>query len=66
MSERITIVFETGNASFSEQPYGLALARVLRRMADRAEQAGMLPAPKDCNGNTIGTVTVAPTTQQGD
>ena len=57
MSERITIVIETGNAAFAEAPAS-ELANVLRTMADRIEAAGLPPAPKDSNGNVVGSVTV--------
>ena len=57
MSERITIVIETGNAAFVEGPAS-ELASVLRAMADRIEVAGIPPAPKDSNGNVVGSVTV--------
>ena len=57
MSERITIVIETGNAAFDDAPAS-ELANVLRAMADRMEVAGILPAPKDSNGNVVGSVTV--------
>ena len=57
MSERITIVIETGNAAFDDAPAS-ALANVLRTMADRIEVAGLPPAPKDSNGNVVGSVTV--------
>ena len=57
MSERITIVIETGNAAFDDAPAS-ELANVLRTMADRIEAAGLPPAPKDSNGNVVGSVTV--------
>ena len=57
MSERITIVIETGNAAFGDAPAS-ELASVLRAMADRIEAAGLPPAPKDSNGNVVGSVTV--------
>lgn len=59
MSERITIVIETGNAAFNDAPAS-ELANVLRAMADRIEVAGIPPAPKDSNGNVVGSVTVEP------
>lgn len=59
MSERITIIFETGNAAFEDAPAS-EIAEVLRRMATRVEEAGLLPAPKDRNGNVIGSVSVEP------
>lgn len=58
-SERITIKFETGNAAFDDSPTG-EIARILRSMADRIEEAGLLPAPRDINGNVVGSVTVEP------
>ena len=57
MSERITIVIETGNAAFDDAPAS-ELASVLRTMADRIEVAGIPPAPRDSNGNVVGSVTV--------
>ena len=57
MSERITIVIETGNAAFNDAPAS-ELANVLRAMADRIEVAGLPPVPKDSNGNVVGSVTV--------
>ena len=57
MSERITIVIETGNAAFDDAPAS-ELANVLRKMADRIEVAGLPPAPRDSNGNVVGSVTV--------
>ena len=57
MSERITIVIETGNAAFDDAPAS-ELANVLRKMADRIEVAGLPPAPKDSNGTVVGSVTV--------
>ena len=57
MSERITIVIETGNAAFNDAPAS-ELANVLRAMADRIEVAGIPPVPKDSNGNVVGSVTV--------
>lgn len=57
MSERITIVIETGNAAFDDAPAS-ELANVLRKMADRIEVGGIPPAPKDSNGNVVGSVTV--------
>ena len=57
MSERITIVIETGNAAF-DAAQATELASVLRAMADRVEEAGLLPAPKDSNGNVVGSATV--------
>ena len=57
MSERITIVIETGNAAFNDAPAS-ELANTLRKMADRMEVGGFLPLPKDSNGNVIGSVKV--------
>lgn len=57
MAARITIVIETGNAAFDDAPAS-EISRILRAMADRMESHGMLPAPRDANGNTCGTVTV--------
>lgn len=59
MSERITIMIETGNAAFDDSPTG-EIARILRAMADRIEVADLLPVPKDINGNVVGSVTVEP------
>ena len=59
MSERITIIIETDNAAFDDSPTG-EIARILRVMADRIEEAGIPPVPKDSNGNVVGSVTVEP------
>jgi hypothetical protein len=55
----ITIVINTDNAAFdggngADEP--LELACILRAMADRVLSSGILPAPKDSNGNTVGEV----------
>jgi hypothetical protein len=52
----ITIVIETENAAFDGDPVA-ELQAVLRRMVSRLDEADLLPAPKDSNGNTVGTVT---------
>lgn len=57
MSERHTIVIETGNAAFEEQP-ATEIGRILRAMADRIELCGVLPVPRDSNGNKCGSVTI--------
>lgn len=57
MSERFTIVIETGNAAFEDSPTE-ELAQVLERMAARVREAGELPVPRDSNGNKVGSVTV--------
>jgi hypothetical protein len=60
MGERITIWFDTENDAFADEPMS-EVARILRKLADIAEQDG-LPgwlALQDSNGNSIGEVTVA-------
>lgn len=57
MSERFTIVIETGNAAFEDSPTE-ELAKTLERMATRVRESGIMPAPRDSNGNTVGSVTV--------
>lgn len=56
MAERFTIVIQTGNAAFEDAP-ATEVARILRAMADRMESCGMLPVPRDANGNKCGSVT---------
>jgi hypothetical protein len=51
--ERITILIETGNAAFEDDPAS-EVARILRVMADYLELNGSLPVPRDINGNTVG------------
>lgn len=60
MSQRLTIVIETGNAAFGEEDghTHLEVARILHAMAERIEAHGIPPAPKDSNGNVCGSVTV--------
>lgn len=55
MSERHTIVIDTANAAFDGSP-ATEIARILRDMADRVEQTGILPVPVDINGNKCGSV----------
>jgi hypothetical protein len=62
-SERITIELETGNAAFDDSPTG-EIARILRAMADRIEEVGMLPVPRDINGNVVGSVTIEPVSEE--
>lgn len=57
MAERITICFDTRTSGFEASP-ATEIAGVLRRMADRIEYSGILPAPKDRNGQVIGYTTV--------
>lgn len=57
MPDRITIVIETAGDAFIDSP-PREVARILRAMADLAEEAGILPAPMDLYGNTCGTTTV--------
>ena len=64
MSERITIVIETGNDAF-EQP-ATEIARILRHMADSVEQDGHLPSPRDLNGNLVGSATVCSLPTEGE
>lgn len=60
MSQRLTIVIDTGNAAFGEEDghTHLEVARILRAMAERMESHAILPVPKDHNGNVCGSVTV--------
>lgn len=59
MSQKISIVITTGNAAFGDEAEGhLEVARILRAMAERMESHGILPVPKDSNGNVVGSVTV--------
>lgn len=57
MTERHTIVIETSGAAFDDAPAS-EIARILREMADRIESHGLLPVPRDVNGNKCGTVSV--------
>jgi hypothetical protein len=57
--ETITIVIQTGNAAFADEPAS-EIARILRDTAARFERAGDLDGHKlrDINGNTVGTITI--------
>lgn len=55
MAERHTIIIETSNAAFDDAPAS-EIARILREMAARIEDAGILPVPRDSNGNKCGSV----------
>lgn len=57
--ERITIIFETKGVAFDRAP-ATEIAKVLRRMADRVEAYGYLPAPRNGRGKVIGTLQVEP------
>lgn len=57
MSQRITIIIETGNSAFEDAPDS-EVARILRAMADRIEETGEPPRPCDANGNRCGSVSV--------
>ena len=59
MSERLTVIIETGNAAFEDSPTG-EIARILRAIADRIEETGVPPVPKDINGHVVGSVTIEP------
>lgn len=59
MSERLTVIIETGNAAFEDSPTG-EIARILRAIADRIEETGGTPVPKDINGQVVGSVTIEP------
>lgn len=59
MAERHTIIIETYGAAFDDAP-ATEIARILREMADRIEFHGVLPVPRDINGNKCGSVSVAP------
>lgn len=58
MPEHYTITIETLGAAFEDSPE--EVARILRTMADRMESTGILPIPRDINGNKCGSVTVTP------
>ena len=55
MAERFTIVIETRGAAFADTPAS-EVARILREMADRMEDRGIFPVPRDINGNKCGSV----------
>ena len=57
--ERIIITIETGNAAFEESPTG-EIGRILRDLAERFEQDGLLHDRQlyDINGNDCGCVQV--------
>ncbi len=55
MAEVHKIVIETSNAAFDDEPAS-EIARILRAMADRIEETGILPLPRDINGNRCGSV----------
>lgn len=57
MYERHTIIIDTANAAFDEEPVS-EIARILRSMADRIEETGLLPVPLDINGDKCGSVSV--------
>lgn len=59
MPERFTIIIETENDAFDTSP-AAETARILRAMADRLEEVGILPVPVDINGNVCGSVTTEP------
>lgn len=59
MAERHTIVIETNGAAFEDAPAS-EIARILREMADRIESHGILPVPRDINGNKCGSVSFCP------
>lgn len=56
MAERIIIVLETKGEAYSAGS-AVEVARILREMATRMEDEGLLPAPRDTNGNVCGSVT---------
>jgi len=55
MAERHTIIIETSGAAFDDAPAS-EIARILRAMANRIEETGLLPVPRDLNGNKCGSV----------
>jgi hypothetical protein len=55
--EHITIKIRTIDAAMTDSP-GAELARILRKLANKAESEGELPVKiMDSNGNTIGIIT---------
>lgn len=54
MANRYTVTIETRGAAFDDAPE-FEVARILRAMADRLESSGILPAPRDTNGNVCGS-----------
>lgn len=62
---RVTITLDCGNAAFDDAP-GYEVARILRQLADDAENVPGLPRQewngyklRDVNGNTVGAVKVS-------
>ena len=53
MSKTYTIIINTGNSAFDDNP-NQEVARILRNMAQRLDDIGFLPHPRDINGNTVG------------
>jgi len=53
----ITITINTENDAFWPDA-DVEVARILRAMADRLDQYGIPPVPRDINGNVCGTVEV--------
>lgn len=54
--ETHVITINVRGAAFEDSPTG-EIARILREMADRIEQTGFFPVPRDINGNKCGSVT---------
>jgi hypothetical protein len=54
---KLTIVIETVNAAFDDEP-AIEIARILRAMAARIESNGIPPVPRGINGNICGSVKV--------
>ena len=59
MTERIKLFIETRGAAMAESPMG-EIARILRRLADRAERDGLIDyiPLRDINGNKIGELQI--------
>ncbi len=55
--KEVTIKIECGNAAFEPRAHD-EVARILRDLADKFEQGGYITAPRDYNGNRVGTVDV--------
>jgi hypothetical protein len=61
MDAELKITIALGNAAFGEEP-GLEVARILRKLADRAENyfdSGFGGRLLDVNGNKVGTAEVS-------
>lgn len=54
--KKITIEITASGAAFEDNG-DYELTRILRAMADRIEDRGIPPVPRDINGNVCGSVT---------